>query len=505
MPQPGRPSRQRRPAGRPRPPGRRPARRPAPPPPAARRPHHAAALGLRGHRDGAHRVHGPPGAAAGRRPRRLRRAWRPPRAPSRWCCPPQRGDILDRNGEPLAESIDGLMVVADPAVTVEPRPPRSPSSSPAGSASTTSRPWPSCATAPAGSSTSPAGCPPPRPPTCSPTADELGYDGLSTRSRPAARLPRPTTSRPTWSASSAPTRPTAGSRRSSTRSCRGKDGEATLRGGRGGNRIPLGDNTTTDAVDGQDLHTTIDRDLQWYTQRVLRQGVEALGGESGLAVVMDCRTGEVLALADDPTFDANKPAESPKEDRGSRALSLAYEPGSVEKVLTVSSLVDAGLVTARTKLAVPGSLSRQDRVDPRLLGARPDPPHHGRRASPSPPTSAPCWPPTGSSRASCARTCASSGSASAPTSASTPRPAASCPRARRGPARPRTASPSASRSRSTACRWPPRSTPSPTAACGSTPASSRAAPPRTTARWSAPTSPRPAAWSARTPRGRPRR
>ena len=141
----------------------------------------------------------------------------------------------------------------------------------------------------------------------------------------------------------------------------GKDGSEKYEVG-AGNRIPLGDNTTVPAVDGQDLHTTIDRDLQWYTQRVLRQAVEDARGDSGIAVVMDTRTGEILALADDPTFDADDPAASPVRTGGARSLNLSYEPGSVEKVLTLSALIDAGKVTARTKMLVPGELHRQDRV-----------------------------------------------------------------------------------------------------------------------------------------------
>jgi cell division protein FtsI (penicillin-binding protein 3) len=141
----------------------------------------------------------------------------------------------------------------------------------------------------------------------------------------------------------------------------GKDGSAKYEVG-AGNRIPLGDNTTVPAVDGQDLHTTIDRDLQWYTQRVLRQAVQSAGGKSGIAVVMDTRTGEVLALADDPTFDADDPAASKVSDRRARSLNLAYEPGSVEKVLTLSALIDEGKINARTKMLVPGELQRQDRV-----------------------------------------------------------------------------------------------------------------------------------------------
>ena len=73
------------------------------------------------------------------------------------------------------------------------------------------------------------------------------------------------------------------------------------------------------------------------------------GGDSGVAVIMDSRTGEVLADADYPTFDAADPADYPTEDRGARSINLAYEPGSVEKVLTLSALIDAGRMTARTR------------------------------------------------------------------------------------------------------------------------------------------------------------
>src|SRR3954471_13238432 len=77
---------------------------------------------------------------------------------------------------------------------------------------------------------------------------------------------------------------------------------------------------------------------------------------------MGSRTGSVLALADDPTYDADDPGASPKEDRQASSLNLSYEPGSVEKVLPLSALIDAGKVNARTKMLVPGELQRQDRV-----------------------------------------------------------------------------------------------------------------------------------------------
>ena len=66
-------------------------------------------------------------------------------------------------------------------------------------------------------------------------------------------------------------------------------------------------------IDGQDLRTTIDRDLQWYTQRVLAPGRRGRPRPTPASrSCMDTRTGEVLALADYPTFDANQPLDSPE-------------------------------------------------------------------------------------------------------------------------------------------------------------------------------------------------
>jgi cell division protein FtsI (penicillin-binding protein 3) len=137
----------------------------------------------------------------------------------------------------------------------------------------------------------------------------------------------------------------------------GVDGSATYEQG-GGNRIPLGENDTVPPRSGSDVALTIDRDVQWYTQRVLRSAVQGAGGDSGSAVVLDTRTGETLALADFPSYDANEPTLSPKRDLGSRTLRGVYEPGSVNKVLTAASLIDAGKVTPDTRITVPAALPR---------------------------------------------------------------------------------------------------------------------------------------------------
>ena len=66
-------------------------------------------------------------------------------------------------------------------------------------------------------------------------------------------------------------------------------------------------------------------------------------------------------MADYPTYDASDPLDSDEELYKSNALSEVYEPGSVEKVLTLSGLIDAGKVTNRTRFVIPNSLQRQDR------------------------------------------------------------------------------------------------------------------------------------------------
>ena len=141
----------------------------------------------------------------------------------------------------------------------------------------------------------------------------------------------------------------------------GKDGQETYEVG-GGNRIPLGENSQVKPVNGKDLRLTIDRDVQWYSQRLLRHAVQSADATSGAAVVLDSQTGEVLAFADYPTFDPNKPTKKDKAYLNSRAIGDVYEPGSVQKVLTAAALLDAGKVTPATRIKVPGELPVLDRT-----------------------------------------------------------------------------------------------------------------------------------------------
>jgi cell division protein FtsI (penicillin-binding protein 3) len=274
----------------------------------------------------------------------------------------ERGDILDRNGIPLADSIKGKMVIADPSLTAEKAPELARLLSDRLSIDYfktltalrgrkegsryeyVARRVPSTL---AGDTLT--------------ALDDAGYEGISLQDDPIRDYPAGDVAA-NLIGYMGTDEPLGGFERTFDKQLAGVDGEATWQSNsRKSIRIPLRDSTIKAAQNGTPLRTTIDRDLQWFTQKVLAQAVQKYRAESGAAIVMDSRTGEILALADVPTFDANKPTEADKDDLGSRAMNDTYEPGSVEKVLTVSSLIDAGKTSPRQKFKVPGILQRQDR------------------------------------------------------------------------------------------------------------------------------------------------
>ncbi|AQP46005.1 peptidoglycan D,D-transpeptidase FtsI family protein [Tessaracoccus flavus] len=118
-------------------------------------------------------------------------------------------------------------------------------------------------------------------------------------------------------------------------------------------RIPLGTNVMTPAVDGNSYTLTIDSDMQWMAEQALADGVREAGAKTGKLVMMNTKTGELLALANYPSYDSTNPGAAEEEDRGNRAVTEVYEPGSVQKVLTMAALADSGLVTPATKVVVP--------------------------------------------------------------------------------------------------------------------------------------------------------
>ncbi|MDO5676540.1 MAG: penicillin-binding protein 2 [Propionibacteriaceae bacterium] len=121
-------------------------------------------------------------------------------------------------------------------------------------------------------------------------------------------------------------------------------------------RIPLGTNIMEPPIDGATVELTIDADFNWMVEQALAEGMRISGAKTGTAVVSNLKTGEILALANGPSFDSANPGASDSKDLGNRAVTEVYEPGSVQKVLTMAALADQGLVTPDTRMVVPGSI-----------------------------------------------------------------------------------------------------------------------------------------------------
>jgi cell division protein FtsI (penicillin-binding protein 3) len=138
----------------------------------------------------------------------------------------------------------------------------------------------------------------------------------------------------------------------------GVDGRLTYEAGAGGRQIPTGETETSEQVPGVGLQLTLDRDIQFIAERAIRNKVRESAADSGTVVAMDPRTGEVLALATYPSFDPSAPTEAPTADRGNRAVTEIYEPGSTSKVMTMAAALDAGAVTPNTRIEVPPILYR---------------------------------------------------------------------------------------------------------------------------------------------------
>ncbi|MFS8084782.1 MAG: peptidoglycan D,D-transpeptidase FtsI family protein, partial [Acidobacteriota bacterium] len=103
---------------------------------------------------------------------------------------------------------------------------------------------------------------------------------------------------------------------------------------------------------GQTVVLTIDQVIQYRTEQALSAAVERTHAKSGTAIVMDPQTGEILALANAPTFDPNQPAKDSAEKRSNWALQSIYEPGSTFKIVAYSAAIERGLVKPEDKPSI---------------------------------------------------------------------------------------------------------------------------------------------------------
>jgi cell division protein FtsI (penicillin-binding protein 3) len=95
---------------------------------------------------------------------------------------------------------------------------------------------------------------------------------------------------------------------------------------------------------GDSVELTIDQVLQHIAERELRAGVEEHNAKGGTAILMDPHTGEILALANYPTFNPNAIGRADAEDLANRAVQHTYEPGSTFKLVTASAAIEEGIL-----------------------------------------------------------------------------------------------------------------------------------------------------------------
>lgn len=133
----------------------------------------------------------------------------------------------------------------------------------------------------------------------------------------------------------------------------GEAGERVFEISADGVRIPNASFSETPAVDGQDVRLTIDLDVSWYAQEAIAAKVDEYNAKWGNIVVQDAKTGDILALADSETVDPTDPADTDQLFWRPTAVTQAYEPGSTGKAVTFAMALDAGTVQPEDHWSVP--------------------------------------------------------------------------------------------------------------------------------------------------------
>ncbi len=116
-----------------------------------------------------------------------------------------------------------------------------------------------------------------------------------------------------------------------------------------GRAKPSVDYPRVEPTNGNNIKLTIDMKLQSIAERELQRGVEANKADRGIVVIMNVRTGEVLAIGQYPTLDPNKFGAYNLQDQKLRAVTDVFEPGSVFKVVTASSAIEHNLIKPSQK------------------------------------------------------------------------------------------------------------------------------------------------------------
>lgn len=143
---------------------------------------------------------------------------------------------------------------------------------------------------------------------------------------------------------------------------KGSQGKIILERDPRGFQLISGRRETIPPQDGGHVVTTLDPYIQFFAQKHLAWGVHFNQAQKGQVIVMDPKSGDILAMASYPEFDPNKWTEVPSSTRKNTGIVDVYEPGSIFKVLTIASALEEHVVTPGTVITVPETLKIYDRT-----------------------------------------------------------------------------------------------------------------------------------------------
>ena len=139
---------------------------------------------------------------------------------------------------------------------------------------------------------------------------------------------------------------------------RGQQGERVDELGLNGVPIPDGYHHEVSARPGSSIQLTIDRDLQYEAQRLLAAKLQAVRASFGAAVVLDVKTGEVLAMASWPSYDAADPFDAPESSRIDYNTAVVVEPGSTHKPFVIGAALQEGVIRPDSTPVVPPTIRK---------------------------------------------------------------------------------------------------------------------------------------------------
>jgi len=266
-----------------------------------------------------------------------------------------RGQVLDRDGHPLAYTVDASRVVADPTVVEDPKR--------TALALTTllDVPVPEITEKLSGDGryVALAGQVPPE------TADaveDLGLPGIVLEDDPVRLYPAGSVGGQVVGFVGRDGSGLAGIEQTFEDELAGADGKRTVEVGSGGHPIPSGIDESTPATDGRDVTLTIDQDLQFVTEQRLAQACADGATTRASAVVLDVRTAQVAAMGSCPGYDPGAYSTTDPDLLGNPVVSGVFEPGSVMKAVTLAAAVEEGKATPGRVLSVNGHIEAGDRV-----------------------------------------------------------------------------------------------------------------------------------------------